>query len=139
MAGFVEREHTADWELEAWADDLTGLLVQAARGMYALSGARLEPGAVEIRSFSIRAADPEGLLVRFLNELLYHAQQSNLGFTQFTLTLNQSEAVGPMELQVTLEGHRLISVDKEIKAVTYHNLAVRQEAGELHVSVVFDV
>ena len=43
-SGFREREHTADWELEVWAPDLPGLLVQAARGMYWLMGARLQEG-----------------------------------------------------------------------------------------------
>ncbi len=43
-SGFREKDHTADWELEVWAPDLPGLLVEAARGMYWLMGARLEHG-----------------------------------------------------------------------------------------------
>ena len=31
-------EHTADWELEVWAEDLSGLLEEAAGGMYELMG-----------------------------------------------------------------------------------------------------
>ena len=139
MAGYRELEHTADWELEAWADDLPGLLEQAARGMYALSGVRLQPGAGEQRSFTIRAVDAERLLVRFLNELLYEAQQFSLAFDGFTLSLSQPATGEPIELHAVLQGHPLLSVDKEIKAVTYHNLAVRREAGELRVRVVFDV
>ena len=139
MAGYRELEHTADWELEAWADDLPGLLEQAARGMYALSGVRLQPGATEARSFTIRAVDAESLLVRFLSELLYEAQQFSLVFDGFTLSLSQPAAGEPIELHAVLQGHPLLSVDKEIKAVTYHNLAVRREAGELRVNVVFDV
>jgi len=40
QSGFREREHTADWELQVWAPSFSGLLEQAARGMYALSGTR---------------------------------------------------------------------------------------------------
>ena len=43
-AGFREKEHTADWELDVWAPDLPALLDQAARGMYWLMGAQLEEG-----------------------------------------------------------------------------------------------
>lgn len=139
MAGYLEIDHTADWELEVWAEDLPGLLEQAARGMYALSGARLQPGTSEARSFSIRAADAESLLVRFLSELLYYGQQTGVGFDRYVLILNHPAAGEQFELHATLEGSPLLSVDKEIKAVTYHNLAVRQEAGELRVHVVFDV
>jgi hypothetical protein len=42
--GFREHAHTADWELEVWAPDLATLFVQAALGMYALSGVILQPG-----------------------------------------------------------------------------------------------
>lgn len=139
MAGYLEREHTADWELEAWADDLPGLLEQAARGMYALSGAKLDTDSEETLTLSIRASDPESLLVRFLSELLHHSQQNGLAFTGYSLTLAPLEPDGLMSLQATLAGCPLLSVDKEIKAVTYHNLAVRREAGELRVNVVFDV
>lgn len=139
MPGYLEHEHTADWELEAWAADLPGLFEQAARGMYALSGVQLLPGVNETRSFTLRAQDAESLLVRFLGELLFYAQQENLGFDGFALVLIQPAPGELLELRVTVEGLPLLSVDKEIKAVTYHNLAVRQEAGELHVRIVFDV
>ncbi len=139
MAGFREREHTADWELEAWAEDLPGLLEQAARGMYALSGAKLQPAPREIRAFKVSAYDAESLLVRFLSELLYYAQQAGLGFDRFRLILSQPAPGEQLELQAELEGAALRSIDKEIKAVTYHNLAVRQEAGSVRVKIVFDV
>jgi len=137
MAGFREHEHTADWELEAWADDLPGLLEQAARGMYVLSGARLQTGPRQQRRFQVQAEDLESLLVRFLSELLYFSQQEGLGFDYYQLAL-QDPAAG-IVLQAQVEGAALASIDKEIKAVTYHNLVVRQAAGELRVRVVFDV
>ncbi len=62
-SGYKEIEHTADWELEVWAPDLLGLLEQAARGMYALSGTCLAPGTRLRRSLSLPANDPESLLV----------------------------------------------------------------------------
>ena len=71
--GFRENAHTADWELEVWAPDLPCLLEQAARGMYALSGMRFTPGEVQKRMVRLTAADAEGLLVRFLAELLWLA------------------------------------------------------------------
>jgi SHS2 domain-containing protein len=139
MAGYRELEHTADWELEAWADDLPGLLEQVARGMYALSGAKLTPGADETLILCIQAMDAESLVVRFLSELLYLTQQKGLGFSSYSLQVDQKEPDGSLDLQATLVGGLLLSVDKEIKAVTYHNLAVRRQAGELRVNVVFDV
>ena len=138
MAGFREHEHTADWELEAWAEDLPGLLEQAARGMFTLSGAYLQTGPRQQRQFRIQAADAESLLVRFLSELLFISQKDGLGFDFYQLEM-QDGAENGLLLGAMVEGAALASIDKEIKAVTYHNLAIRQEAGVLRARVVFDV
>jgi SHS2 domain-containing protein len=132
--GFREHAHTADWELEVWAPDLPMLLEQSARGMYALSGVKLQPGSTHQRTLSIEAADQESLLVRFLTELLWLEQDQNLGFDHFTITLE-----GDLNITAKLSGSTITNLDKEIKAVTYHNLAVRVTPQGLHTSIVFDV
>jgi SHS2 domain-containing protein len=132
--GFREHAHTADWELEVWAPNLPLLLEQSARGMYALSGVKLQPGFSIQRSLSIEAADRESLLVRFLTELLWLEQDQNLGFDHFTITLE-----GDFHMTAELSGATITNLDKEIKAVTYHNLAVQVTPHGLHTSIVFDV
>jgi SHS2 domain-containing protein len=135
-AGSREHAHTADWELEVWAPDLPGLLEQAACGMYALSGTRIE-GKRALREVELQAADAESLLVRFLSEVLWLGQQDGLAFDTFDMQVT-GETEG-LSLHARLEGAAIVHLDKEIKAVTYHNLAVRQAAGRLEVNIVFDV
>ena len=132
-AGFIECEHTADWELEVWAPDLASLLVEAARGMYTLSGTVVETGTVVPRSIKLSAIDAEGLLVSFLEELLYLAEMEGLGFNEFNLK------VDGYNLGASLKGGLISSQAKEIKAVTYHNLAIRETERGLEVHIVFDV
>lgn len=133
LAGYREVEHTADWELQAWAPDLVGLLEQAARGMYQLEGTRLMPEPRVTRRFELLIQDPESILVDFLAELLFLTESEGLGFDQFDLKI-----VGD-KLQAELNGAPLASLAKEIKAVTYHNLNLRQSEGGLEANVVFDV
>jgi len=132
--GFRELAHTADWELEVWAPDLATLLEQAARGMYALSGMRLLPEPPQERLIALHAADAEGLLVRFLTELLWVEQEEKLGFDQFAISVE-----GQCDLRAELSGSTIAKLDKEIKAVTYHNLAVQITSQGLRVNIVFDV
>jgi SHS2 domain-containing protein len=132
--GFRELAHTADWELEVWAPDLPTLLEQAARGMYALSGMRLLAEPPQARSITLHAADAEGLLVRFLTELLWVEQEQKLGFDDFVLTVEDQ-----CDLRAELRGSTIVNLDKEIKAVTYHNLAVKTTPQGLRVNIVFDV
>ena len=133
-AGYLEIEHTADWQLEAWAPDLSGLLEQCARGMQALSGARLDPKAQSVwQTLELSAADPESLLVSFLSELLYISEQESLGFEAYELHL------AGLELQARLQTRALVDLDKEIKAVTYHNLVIESSPQGFKTRVVFDV
>jgi len=132
-AGYRELEHTADWELEVWAPDFTGLLEQAARGMYALSGARCGNAPLEARTFSLHSTDRVTLLVSFLAELLYFQERDGLVFHTFHLSLDVDK------LQVELQGAQLAGLDKEIKAVTYHNLRLSLTERGLEARIVFDV
>jgi SHS2 domain-containing protein len=132
--GFREHAHTADWELEVWAPDLPSLLEQAARGMYALSGVRLQAGMRLTRTIDLQTMDAEGLLVRFLSDLLWLEQEEGLGFDTFNLHLE-----GEQTLHAELGGTAIVDLAKEIKAVTYHNLAVQHTPEGLRVNIVFDV
>ncbi len=132
-SGYQEIEHTADWELAVWAPGLPGLLEQAARGMYALAGARLQPVPPVCCTLELQAEDAESLLVSFLSELLYWVEQDNLAFDQFHLSLDG------FHLRASLSGAPLARWEKEIKAVTFHNLLARQTDQGWRVNIVFDV
>jgi SHS2 domain-containing protein len=132
-SGFREREHTADWELDVWAPDLPGLLTQAARGMYWLMGARLSDSNRQQRSLEFTGADDESRLVSFLQELLYLCDSEGLAFDQMEVAIDGDQG------RAELSGAPLLRLGKEIKAVTYHNLAVRKTSAGLEATVVFDV
>jgi SHS2 domain-containing protein len=131
--GFREIEHTADWELAVWAPDLMSLLTQAALGMFALSGTSLHAAPRQTCQLDLPATDPERLLVAFLSELLWLGERDGLAFDFFDLSLRAGR------LHARLEGAPIASQSKEIKAVTFHNLAIRQSESGLEANIVFDV
>ncbi len=132
-SGYRERQHTADWELEVWALDLSGLFEQAARGMYALAGVDLGSGSGQKRQFVLEAVDKESLIVQFLEELLYILSMEWLAFDEFHLEVNETQ------LQANLVGTKVESLQKEIKAVTFHNIHIEQDRDRFVVRIVFDV
>ena len=131
--GYEEKAHTADWALRVWADDLEGLFAEAARGMYALSGANQAEGPKVKRTFQAEAPDAESLLVAFLSELVYAVEQEHLIFDEFDV---QVEGI---KLKVEMSGTPILSLTKAIKAVTYHNLQIQPTARGYEVEIVFDV
>jgi SHS2 domain-containing protein len=134
--GFREHAHTADWELEVWAPDLAGLLEQAARGMYTISGVKLAEGRRQQQTMVIEAQDAESLLVQFLSNLLWLEEEQQLGFDQIELNISRGEIY---HLEAQMDGATIRNMDKEIKAVTYHNLAVQSTPQGFQVEIVFDV
>ena len=135
---FEELAHTADWALRVRAADLAELFAESARGMNALTGAQ-PLSAVEgsgpraHRIMTLSAPDAESLLVAFLSELVYAAEQEHLVFDEFKIQ------VEGQTLKVEMDGALLESINKTIKAVTYHNLQIRETEGGVEVEIVFDV
>jgi SHS2 domain-containing protein len=132
-SGFEELPHTADWAMRVWATSLSELFAEAARGMNALSGVKPGPGPRLSRTFTIEAPDVESLLVAFLSELIWYVEQENLAFDAFKVILKRSK------LKVSMSGSPILSLNKSIKAVTYHNLQIEKTQDGFQVEIVFDV
>ena len=131
--GFEEIPHTADWSIRVWAQDLPELLAESARGMYWLCGAEFVSRPRIKRTFEAEGLDAESLLVAFLSELVYYAEQEYAGFDNFEISIKNDR------LKVEMEGAPLSAVSKVIKAVTWHKLEIRETARGLEVEIVFDV
>lgn len=128
-------DHTADWALRISGRDLAGLFRHAAEGLAGLlAGDGTEVNLDETRSVRLEAYDSESLLVEWLSELAYWAERDGLVFREFDL-----DEITPTSLRATARGGRVEQLQKHIKAVTYHDLAIRPTDQGLEVTVVFDV
>ena len=132
-SGFEELSHTADWAMRVWTGSLPVLFAEAARGMNTLSGTQPAPGSRVSRAFETQAPDMESLLVAFLSELVWAVEQENLVFDTFEVVLKRSK------LKVKMSGAPILSLNKSIKAVTYHNLQISKTEAGFQVEIVFDV
>jgi len=133
-SGYREFDHTADWGIEVWASDWFGLLETAAKGMFSLLEAERVEGNRSEHIFSIDEDQaPEVILVEFLNELLFLSEKHHMAFDRFVFNSTGDK------LQVVASGYPIRSQNKEIKAVTYYQLAVNESDAGLKTSIVFDV
>jgi SHS2 domain-containing protein len=131
--GFQEIPHTADWSVRVWAEDLPSLFIEAARAMNSLAGTVTDKEPRLKQTFESEAPDAESLLVAFLSELVYYQEQENLAFDAFKLE------VEIQKLKIEMEGAPIASLDKAIKAVTYHNLKIAKTTEGFETTIVFDV
>jgi SHS2 domain-containing protein len=131
-SGYLEIEHTADWALKVWAENLPGLFYEATKGMNYLTGTEVGAFAGERR---IRAAgmDAETLLVNYLTELVLLGEEERLMIEPAAPTIKN------FEIDLVTSIYRIKKQEKEIKAVTYHKLEVNKVSSGFETTIVFDV
>jgi SHS2 domain-containing protein len=132
---FEEAEHTADRALRICGRDLAELFTNAALGMNSLMRSAAAGGRPSVaKEIELEAIDGESLLVAWLSELAFWAETESLLFTRFEFL-----RISPTRLSAVVRGDRVGAFEKHVKAVTFHNLDIRSEAGGLAATVVFDV
>ena len=141
---YRELDHTADRALQVWGRGLADLFVGAAHGMCSLMG-DLEGLAPEIWwTIRLESTDREALLVEWLNELLYFIEAEGLLFTDYRIeSAGDSRAARDGGTGATLVAHvggAVAPVTKaHIKAATFHDLELVEEAGGWSTAITFDV
>ena len=136
--GYDTFDHTADVGLRVWGADLTELFEQAAEGLIELL---VDPATVRrARSVQIEAAgeEVEDLLVSWLSEILFAFDAESLTPVAVEVTaFEEARATGVLWGEdLDPARHQL---RQHVKAVTYHNLAIRRVGGRFEVRIVFDV
>jgi SHS2 domain-containing protein len=133
-ATFEEIDHTADWAYRVAGSSLAALFLAAAQGLYYLAGLELAEEPRITREIRLEGVDAESLLVAWLNELLYLHECENLGFDQLEIL-----SLDAQSLQAQVAGAPVTQWVKDIKAVTYHNLAICSTEAGFEVTLVIDV
>ena len=132
---FETVDHTADWALRVYGEDLAHLLQNAAQGLASLLVEDLETVPIQAeRHLVLDSIDAESLLVEWLGELAYWAESELLVFVQCTLS-----DVSQTHLNATVVGGTVPRLQNHIKAVTYHELEIVELEGGLTTTIVFDV
>lgn len=132
--GFEEVDHTADWAYRVWASTHEGLFLHAVHGLYTLVDAEFTNTPKRTETLHLQGIDYESLLIAFLNELLHFHDSENLGFDQIDI-----QTLTPTDLTVSLRGSSVCQWQKDIKAATYHNLAIIQTNAGIEATIVLDV
>lgn len=130
-------EHTADIGIQARGKDLKEAFAAAAMGLFSiiadLEGIREDT----CREVKVTAGDVEGLLVVWLNELIFLFDSEGLLFRRFEI-----QDLEPQGLHALVFGEKVDSsrhhIKLGVKAATYHMLSVNKDDGYT-VRVLFDI
>jgi SHS2 domain-containing protein len=138
MKKYETFDHTADLGIRIFGRTYEEVMTNAA---YALFDLLTDLDRVqETFSYAIHvvAAEREDLLIRWLSELLFLCESRGYLFKSF-----QFSHLDQTSLQAVAHGETFDSsrheFKREIKAVTYHQAAVRENDGAWEGRVIFDI
>ncbi len=136
VGAWEELEHTADLALRVHAPDLQGLFVAAARGVSSLGASVLQVPLTRVVSVTLDATDREALLVDWLNELLYLGAA---GAEQWSYVAFRFDVLTETTLRATALGALVMECRNAVKAVTFHDLVIHDDAMGFEATLVVDV
>ncbi len=135
MKEYEVLEHKADLKIRAFGKTKEELFQNTLLAMIENMKPELKkPEEKTKREIKIKSLDPLSLLVDFLNEVLYLTQVNkeiyNIKFQKIT----------DNEIEGELIGQKVERFGEDIKAVTHHDLDIRQEMdGNWEATVIFDI
>ncbi len=138
MKKYQTFDHTADVGIRVFGRTLEEVFVNAA---YALFDQRTDLKKVREKisqEISVQGADREDLLIRWLGELLFLADSRGYLFREFSIRRLDSTSLKAVARGEIFDPsrHRLKT---EIKAVTYHQVGVKETHEGWEARVIFDI
>lgn len=138
VSSFIPIDHTADVGYRLVAPTLAELFAVAGRALF---DAITELDSIQLqleRKIEVEAGDVEALFVAWLSELNYRCLTDLELYGEFLI-----EEILPTAVRATVRGEKIDParhvIQTEIKAVTYHELYVRQVENGWEAQVIFDV
>jgi len=144
MQRYTEIEHTADIGVEIYGDTVEDLFRNAG---YALFDTIVDADTIQpaiTRTVEVKGDNLETLMMNWLRELLYQFSIEQEVYSEFTVHFaDGQEGSCNLTVKAELRGEPLDikrhCFETEIKAITYHQLAVIQENNHWQARVIFDV
>ncbi len=137
-AGHREVDHTADLGFELWAGSLEELYTEGVLAVAELCYDRAAVRPRQRRRLSVQGPNREERLVRWLHEV-YLILESEMWLTAAAVDVSAVDD----HIEGVLQGEPFDSVrhtiHTDIKAITYHGLAVAHDGERWRATVVVDV
>ena len=131
-------EHTADLGFKAYGASRERLFAHAAEAFFETIVALESVEERLERSIQVEADGLDNLMVSWLSELLYLYDTDRLVFKSFQIQRTEEN-----QLEANARGEILDPARHEIKAgikaVTYHQLYVKERVGGWEAQVIFDI
>ncbi len=126
-------EHKADLFIESDGKNFPEALVEAAQGMF---DAIVEESGTDFFEFEIQSSSLEDLVVDVLSELLSQSEILEIPFSRLEVLSFKRD---PYVIKGKAYGRKDALTIGSVKAVTYHELSVKEKEGKVTIRVLLDI
>jgi SHS2 domain-containing protein len=137
MKRYETFDHTADIGVRVFGRTVEEVFVNAAYALFDQLTDLRKVADGTVREISVEGADREDLLIRWLGELLFLCQSRGYLFKEFSIFHLDSKSLKAIARGEIFDPSRH-RFKTEIKAVTYHQVEVKQRDNRWEGKVVFD-
>ncbi len=137
MSKFEFLEHTSDLKIRAHGATLDESFSNAALAIFSAMTDINAVNPVEWRKIELKAADIDALLHDWLTELIFLFSTEHMLFKDFSVSISGGKltAIATGE-SFNPEKH---TIEKEVKAITYHDMKIVQGDDDWMIEVVCDI
>ncbi len=126
-------EHKADLKIKAFGKTKEVLFLNMLKAMSDSQKPEFLEKEIK-RQIEIKALDLPALLVDFLNEALYLSQTNDESYFDVDF-----KDFSDNEIKADLIGKKIRRFEEDIKAVTYHDVSVKQKNDVWEAIILFDI
>lgn len=131
-------EHTADMGIEAQGKTMAELFRQMALGLRQIITECTDVRPQAVISLKVSGKDREELLVNWLGELLFLLESRQLLPSEFVIETIDDYSLNAQVLGETFDPDRHF-IEREVKAVTYHQIMVELRDKDWYAQVFVDL
>ena len=128
-------DHTADIKFQAFGESLEEAFENSAMALKEVMFGEAKVKDKIKKKFEVEGKDDSALLYRFLEQFLYMLDAENFMFNKVKISIDRNI------LRATATGDNATDYKftNDVKAITYNQMFVKEEAGKVVVQVVLDV
>ncbi|MEJ2199948.1 MAG: archease [Desulfuromonadaceae bacterium] len=138
MSGYRLLAHTADMGIEATGASPQEVFVAAARGLQAMMFSRAPIAAVREVPVTVHGTDQAELLVAWLGEILYLFEVQQLAPSDYIIDDIRHDTLNGRVMGEAFDPDRH-PIEREVKAITYHQVRVWKEKSGWRARVYVDL
>jgi len=150
MGNYKLIDHTADLGIEVFGADVKQLFATAAMALSDTLTDVSRINKVVSKDICVAGDDLEQLMINWLHEIIYHFEVNYLIFKEFeiddiwsTPDIGNSSPRQTFNLKAMGHGeifdHEKHVILTEVKAVTHHQLTVKEDGGKWFARIIFDL